>query len=137
LRGEKKTAWTHVHTGKAGDGPDNYLASTLILNDLAAGCELRAEMANACGDSGTARACLEESLPLRRELGQLREAAYALHHLGQIAQHQGQWTAAGTHFRESLAFWEEDGNQAWIAGCLEGLGAVAAGQGEPERATRL
>jgi hypothetical protein len=60
-----------------------------------------------------------------------------LHKLGRMAQHQGQWTAAAAHISESLAFWQQDGNQPWIAACLDGLAAVDSGQNEPERAARL
>jgi hypothetical protein len=54
-----------------------------------------------------------------------------------VAQHQRQWSVAAAHFCESLAFWRQDGNRQGIATCLDGLAAVASGQGDPERAARL
>src|SRR5207253_3191045 len=120
--------------------PIDYRLGRLRSQTIAGVSEDQAEVAEARGEYAATRAYLEESLPLRRDLGHPRQAAFTLRRLGQVALRQGDWEGAGTYFRESLAFCRQDEDSeakgGAIAACLEGLGAVAAGQGEPARAAR-
>ncbi len=95
------------------------------------------EVADARGDYPAAQAHLDESLAIMREFRSLGGPAHVQHKLGRLAQHQGRWNDAAAHFFESLAIWRQIGNKHGILECLEGLGAVAGGLGEPERAARL
>jgi hypothetical protein len=107
------------------------------LMRLAWACEHSGEAADARGEHGTARVYLKESVAIFRESGFLRHAFQALHKLGRVARHECRWSEATAHFCESLAFWQQDGDKQRLATCLDGLAAVASGQGEPARAARL
>ena len=79
----------------------------------------------------------EESLTLRRELGDQRGLAEALANLGTTRHVQGDAAGARALFEESLRLLRALGEQADIAECLEGLAGVACAQGDCDRAARL
>jgi tetratricopeptide (TPR) repeat protein len=137
LRKGEEVAWARTRPSPADDDPYIYGAGIEHLMELAWACEHQGEVADARGEYGTARACLEESVVIFREFGFLRHAFQALYKLGRVARHEGRWSQATTHYCESLAFWWQDGDKQRAAACLDGLAAVGSGQGEPERATRL
>jgi tetratricopeptide (TPR) repeat protein len=89
------------------------------------------------GEVEAARRYYEESLALRRELGDPRGVAWSLNGLGRVAQRQGDFQAAQQYHEESLTIRRELGDQRGIADCLEELAQAAGGQGQPERAVRL
>jgi predicted ATPase/class 3 adenylate cyclase/Tfp pilus assembly protein PilF len=86
------------------------------------------------GDYGMARALYEESLAIRRELGDHEGIAGSLNHLGSIAVSQGDYSTARTLFEESLAIWRERRNRQGIAASLHSLGIVAQFQGDYDTA---
>jgi predicted ATPase/transcriptional regulator with XRE-family HTH domain len=88
-------------------------------------------------DYPQAKALLEESLQLSRDLGDKHGWAWALNHLGQVALLEGNAAQASLLGTESLAMFREAGatwNTGWV---LLNLGDVAAAQGASERAAQL
>src|SRR5262249_10252321 len=89
------------------------------------------------GETSVAQACLEESLAIRRELGDRRGMAEALILLGNVSAFRADYaTACGFH-EEGLAIWREYGNTGEIAGALANLGHVSAAEGDDAAAQRL
>ncbi|MCW3094389.1 MAG: transcriptional regulator, LuxR family [Chthonomonadaceae bacterium] len=81
-------------------------------------------------DLVSARALLEESLAIRRELGDLRAIAGLLSNLGNLAKQQKDYTAARTLNEESLALKRELGDRQGTATTLINLGNVAKHLGD-------
>src|SRR5205823_5702426 len=88
------------------------------------------KLAEAQGDSGAARALLEESLAINRELGNKLGIASSLQGLGMAAHDQGDNGAARALLEESLAIFRELGNKNGIAWSLYHLRSVALSQEE-------
>jgi non-specific serine/threonine protein kinase len=88
------------------------------------------------GDLAAARARYEESLALRREVGDQAGVAQSRLGLGLVAHEQGEDAAAVAHLRGSLEARRRLGDRGGIADVLEALAAVAAPRA-PERALRL
>ena len=82
------------------------------------------------GDYAAARDLNEESLTIRRELGDKQGTASALHNLGAIAHHQGDYATAHAIYGESLGLRRELKDAYGIAGTLNNLGLIAAHRGE-------
>jgi len=80
---------------------------------------------------------LEESLALRRELGDQPGVAASLLALGEVALSQGDRGLAESVYEESLAIQRELGDLRGFAECVEGLACLAAAGQQPERALRL
>ncbi len=89
------------------------------------------------GDYLAARALHEESLVIRRELGDRYSIAGSLHNLGNVASHQGDYGAARALYEEALAINRQIGNRAWEAFNLGSLGLVAQAQGDYAAARSL
>jgi len=89
------------------------------------------------GDFAAARACFEESLALRRQIGDLEGIAGSLHCLGLVAVAQGELTSARDQCREGLAVFRQLGDRLGVAESLELLAGLAQKENEPERAARL
>jgi tetratricopeptide (TPR) repeat protein len=89
------------------------------------------------GDFTAAHAFLQESLALRRELGDTWGIAASLNNLGLVAEEQGDYAAARALFEESLALERELGNTWGIAASLTNLGNVAYTQGDYTAARTL
>ena len=87
-------------------------------------------LADNLSDYAAAHAFFEESLAIRRELGEKGGIAAALNDLGWVAWHRNDYTAARALSEESLAIWRELGDKAGIATSLHNLGWVAYYQGE-------
>jgi predicted ATPase/class 3 adenylate cyclase len=88
------------------------------------------------GDYQRARDLLDEALALYREQGDL-EPALVLRFEGQLACQQSEWGIAQRAYRASLQAWQALDVKWEVAACLEGLGWVAAGQGDSRQAARL
>ena len=88
------------------------------------------------GDLVAARARQEESLALRRALGDRREVAVSLTILGRVAIAEGDVDAAHRLFVQTLPLHQEVGNHWGIALALEGLVRVCAAS-DPARALGL
>jgi tetratricopeptide (TPR) repeat protein len=84
-----------------------------------------------------ARSRLEEAVTLQREIGDRWEIANALHSLGSVTRDQGDYAATRALYEESLTIFRELGDRRLIAYLLEDSGALAALEGQPERALRL
>jgi hypothetical protein len=93
------------------------------------------------GDYARAAALHEESLALRRELGEKRGIAYSLVNLGDVALAQGHHGQASVMLKEGLTLFHEVGDKRGITISLEDLAHAATGpDGTPEarqRAGRL
>jgi predicted ATPase/class 3 adenylate cyclase len=94
-------------------------------------------LAHAQGDYSAAHTLYEESLALRRELGDRSGIASSLNNLGVVAQEQGDYAAARTLHEESLALKRELGDRSGIAYSLTNLGVVAKEQGDYAAARTL
>jgi DNA-binding CsgD family transcriptional regulator len=79
---------------------------------------------------------LDKSLALYRQHSDLDGMQWSLRGLGHLALDQGDATAAGRFFRESLALAHESGDRLELARSLEGL-AGASLDAHPERTVRL
>jgi tetratricopeptide (TPR) repeat protein len=89
------------------------------------------------GDYVAARALLDRSLALFRELGDPSGSAGVLGSLGDVARGQGDYTAARALYGESLALSRELGDKWGIASALGHLGVVARVQGDYATARAL
>jgi non-specific serine/threonine protein kinase len=78
-----------------------------------------------------------DSTSLAAELGAPALLAGALYVQGEIALSQGNYAAAREHLAGSLAMTREGLPECQTLDALEGLAAVAAARGQPERALRL
>jgi tetratricopeptide (TPR) repeat protein len=89
------------------------------------------------GDHQTARSLLEESLTIRRQLGEQTGIAISLSNLGAAANQQGDHAAAGSYLEESLAIRRRLGDRVDIAVSLNDLAGTAVQQGDYARARSL
>jgi non-specific serine/threonine protein kinase len=95
------------------------------------------EVAANRGDFGRAVTLLDESLALRRELGDRQGIAYVLQILGEVACQQGEFGRAAALLEEGLALARELGDRQGIANALTNLGWVVSRQGDYRRAAAL
>ncbi len=79
----------------------------------------------------------ESSLAIWRALGDQQGIAWALHRLGNVKLHQGEYTAAHDLFKGSLAISNNVGFKWGIAFAAEGLASVAASTGQATHAILL
>ena len=93
-------------------------------------------LASQQSDYPAAQALHEESLAIRRELGDPRGIGVSLSNLGIVAYEQGDYSAARALQEESLAIFRELGDRRGIAASLNGLANVAFALAEPHRAAR-
>jgi non-specific serine/threonine protein kinase len=133
LGGALSQFW-HVR-GYAGEGRE-HLARLLALPGAGARTSARANaliaagmLARCQGDWTAARALLEESLTIFRELGDKRGIAGSLRSLGWAAHDQGDLGAARVIWEESLALFRGLDLKQGIVKDLEGLAAVAVASG--------
>jgi tetratricopeptide (TPR) repeat protein len=89
------------------------------------------------GDYARATRLLEESLQLRRQLGNKWGVGVSLGTLGWIAIHEGDWKRAVARLGESLEIRQEIGDKGGSAWCLERLAEVALAQQRAEKAVRI
>lgn len=95
------------------------------------------DVARAQGDRDSARARYLESLALFKKLGSKWSAANVLADLGDLALDQEDVSFARQQFEESLALFGDLGDRRGVTRLLEGFAAVAAREGQAERALRL
>jgi predicted ATPase len=82
------------------------------------------------GAYSTARSLHEESLSIRREVGDRAGTAASLRSVGSAALALKDYASANSLLHESLAIHQELGDKRAIAQCLLSLGAMAAEQGQ-------
>jgi DNA-binding CsgD family transcriptional regulator len=87
-------------------------------------------------DAQAARLC-EESLALRREMGDKGGSAHTLVILGRVALAQHQYQQADTYYKESLVLCRDLGEKEGIALALEGLAGILGALGQARSAARL
>src|SRR3990172_2307195 len=102
---------------------------------MATALNLLGDVALHQGNYQQAKALIDKSLTLRKEVGSKSGIAWSLQNLGYLAQHQGEYRQAAALFEESLALFLEIGNKIGVAECLEGLASVAAAEWQPEGRT--
>lgn len=107
------------------------------LDGIAASLHNLGRAAQSQGDYATARVLHEESLAIRRELGDKSGIAYALSDLGLVAIEQADYGAAGFLYAQSLAIRQDVGDKWGMAACLTGLAGVAEAREQSEHAARL
>jgi non-specific serine/threonine protein kinase len=122
----------HVSEG-ADPARQTEALSDLRAKALAGAGILAAEQA----DYPRATARLEESLALRRALGDTRGGAEVLNILGTIARDQDQYERATTLFGECLEILRALGDIPGVATSLSNLGEVARYRGDLDRARAL
>jgi ATP/maltotriose-dependent transcriptional regulator MalT len=89
------------------------------------------------GNYALARSHCQASRALFEELGIPSGLLIVLHHLAQVERKEGNLGLAACYYTQSLAMSQATRRNSMIARCLAGLGGVALGQGQPERAARL
>jgi predicted ATPase/DNA-binding CsgD family transcriptional regulator len=89
------------------------------------------------GDAATARPLYEDALITFRALGERPTVASILDALGELALAERDFGEARTRFGEGLALYREMDSRRGIGIAISGFAAVAAAQGQPERAVRL
>jgi len=82
------------------------------------------------GDFETARTLMRESLAIRQQLGDQRQAAYLLGNLGIVARRQGNPELARSLYEESLELRRQLGDRWGIANVLNNLGNVTLDLGD-------
>jgi tetratricopeptide (TPR) repeat protein len=136
------TAISHIFylRGYLSEGRE-WLARLLAMMGPAASAPphtmVRAQALDAAGrlarfqqDHAGARACLEESLALKRELGDEIGVARALYDLGMVAQSQGDDRQAEVLLAQSLAIGRSRGDAEMVATSLMQRGLMAHRQGD-------
>ena len=89
-----------------------------------------AALAESQGDYETSRRLHEESLAIRRELGDRQGVAASLNNMGNVAFGQGDYETARALFEESLNIDRERGSKEGLPAPLNNLGLVAYYQGD-------
>jgi tetratricopeptide (TPR) repeat protein len=89
------------------------------------------------GDYDKARALYDESLSIKRRIGDKFGIAYSLRSLANVMYRQGDQASARALYAESLERRRTLGERSGIAECLEGLAAVATAEGRYERSATL
>jgi predicted ATPase/class 3 adenylate cyclase len=89
------------------------------------------------GDSPTGRRAAEVSTDIFTDLGDQVGLAHALGILATIVDDEGEYDGACSHYRKALALMRAVDNRTGLAVLLEGIAAVAAVRGKPQRAARL
>jgi len=89
------------------------------------------------GDRRAAHAMNEESLSIRRELGDRFEVARGLHNLGLIAGEEDDYRAARRHLEEAVALGRELGDRDLLRRSLPLLGQAHVRQGDLESGRRI
>ncbi len=103
----------------------------------AAALNVAGVLARMQNDYAEARVLLEESLTLRRKLGDKKGIASCLISLGICALNQQDYDGARVLYEQSLALARELGHKGDIGNCLNNLGDVAYFQGDHARARVL
>ena len=121
-------SWLEGALQRTGGMPDDLRATA---------CAGAAILAQRQGDHARATALLEESLALRRRLGDTGALAAVLNNLGAVAYARADLARARALHEEALAIARDRGDARAVASSLGNLGLVADSGGEYERAAAL
>ena len=94
-------------------------------------------LAYAQGDNDRARQVYQESLALRRTVGDAGQIARSLANLGNVAVAEGDFPRARAWYEESLALCDQSGDRAGKANVLNNLGVLARGRGDERLALTM
>jgi tetratricopeptide (TPR) repeat protein len=111
-------------------GPEGNTGSTWTLIFLG-------DVALTSSNPDRARSLYEETVAFLRELGDLNFLAYSVRRLAQLLWHEGHYEAALARLQESLTLNRDIADPRGIMACLAGFAAVAAAQGQFQRAAQL
>ncbi|GAB4213232.1 MAG: BTAD domain-containing putative transcriptional regulator [Roseiflexaceae bacterium] len=89
------------------------------------------------GDVERARALHQQSLSLRRTLGDRRAIAASLNNLGLLADHQGMFAEAISFYEEAITLWRGLDWPNYLATTLNNQGVAYFGRGDTAQAQRL
>src|SRR5262249_38906067 len=89
------------------------------------------------GDYAAARALLEESITIGREVGEKWTLGRSIRALGIVAQKQGDYATARSLLQDSLTMVRELGSKTGIAEAGDALAGLAVVEGQAARAARL
>jgi len=89
------------------------------------------------GDTGAARALLDEGLVEARQTGDLRLVTPVLVTLGRLESRQGEFATARAHHEEALQMCHSRGDRHGTASALQGLAILARAAEAADRAARL
>lgn len=89
------------------------------------------------GNFDSARKIFEESMTIKREIGDKQGISTAIINLGTLAFSQGDFEKAKKFFEESIAIKRELGDKIGIAGSMNNLGGLAFSQGEYKHAKKF
>jgi len=132
VRGEDERAWAlyeeSLRLARCAEAGESVVTVAL--------CNM-GNLARRRGEDERARALLEEGLALCRRRGDILEIAMVLADLADLLRAQDDAEGAMDRYRESLALCGAASYARVVAQCLEGVAAVAAARGRPERAARL
>jgi tetratricopeptide (TPR) repeat protein len=92
------------------------------------------EAARRCGRRQEATRLAEEGFGLARAHNERGDEAWALRLLGDLASDGGQFPEADGHYRDALALADALGMRPLVAHCHQGLGGLARGTGDLDRA---
>ncbi len=127
--------------GHAREGLD-WLERSLAGRDvasravLARGLHGAGNLARLLARNAESRKALEESLAIRREIGDFAEVAGTLNLLGFVAQRTGDYETAETYHAESLVESRKVGDRWEIGSALNNLGVIARHRGNYTEAVR-
>jgi len=133
--------WPFWHaSGPLSEGRKWFDAALLVEGSAKASLRAKAlhgasALASMHGDFEKARAFLEQSLILRREINDKLGVAHELQRLGIIAYYTGDYRRAATLQEESLTLCHELGDLHGIARAIGGLGILALDQENYDQAT--
>jgi len=124
------------------EGRNWYAAVLAATPDAPAAARASAQsgagvLAREQGDYVAARASHEESLALRRKIGDREGIASSLSNLGSVAHEQGDFPGAEALYEESLAIRRELGDRQGMATSLNNLGLLARERGDYPTARRF
>ena len=132
LAGALSPFWSvRGHLGEGRNWLSAFLGTALGEKDAAARAKAlhwAATLAEQQGNYSSARALDEESLAVKRALGDRGGSAESLNKLGVVAADQGDYRAARTFYEESLAIRRELDDRRGIAETLNGLANLACDQ---------
>ena len=94
-------------------------------------------MAHFQSDYASARAYSEESLTIKKEIGDQSGIASSLSNLGLVASAQGDYASTRTCWRESLTLYQQIGNRNGIAWILQMFARLTAKESRWEQAALL
>jgi tetratricopeptide (TPR) repeat protein len=131
--------WWHGHLSEGRAWLANILSSKGTEPSAWRGKALMAAgvLAREQGDYAHANTVLNESLCIRRELGDVRGTAQSLNILGLVAMNQGNLDEAIGLYEEALALYRDTGFPLGIANVLNNLASATRDKGEFGRAAAL